>query len=419
MDKSQNGRSRSMRLLWLGAAGMLAGSYDLAAISVILVHLRHAWHLTGPQVSWLASAPLVGMLVGGLTAGVLADRFGRRALLILDFVTFFVAALMSSIATDYAHLLFWRAVVGIGIGADFALIFPYLAEWLDPASRGAFMAAVMWIGDLGQLLAYGAGSLLQSLGPDGFRWTLAGGALLALFTLAGRRQLLESIAWERSRIRSVPGILRQLLGSTERSKLLSSAGLWFLHQVSGQGLTLYLPLLMSVLLTANAAASGWAALAVKLVSFPAAFFTIALIDRWGRRRLQILGFLGRGIALAGLAALLAISPHAPVWSWGILMVIALGMGAMGPDKTTVISSAERFATPNRAAGQGLAETLGRTGGIVGVLGYGYLSLAFSPAAGLVLFAGTALMGGIITWRWLPETAHQPVTAGEPVAQCGG
>jgi predicted MFS family arabinose efflux permease len=390
--------------MWTAAIGLLAASYDITAISVVLVHLEHLWHLTQGQVATLTAAPLVGSVAGSLLAGVFADRFGRRLILLVDFATFVVAAALAAFATGYGSLLLWRAVMGLGIGADFAVVFPYLAEAVAPRWRGATMAFVLWINDIGQVVAYGAGSLLVGLGPNGLRWVLLVGAGIGAAVLVARRALPESEPWRRERLASVARISRLALRLDELRKTGSSAVLWFLHQVTGQGLTLFLPLIIAILWSQGASQSGLTAIVVKLLSLAAGGATILVIDSWGRRPLQVVGFLGRGLALLVLGGLLVLGLVMPAWISGVLLAMALAFGAMGPDKTTVITTAERFPTPIRSTGEGEAEMLGRVGGVAGVLLFGLVGAGRGLGLTILVFAAVALAGALLTVLTLPETA---------------
>ena len=392
----------------MAAFGLLAASYDVTAISVVLVHLRHLWHLSSSQTANLTAAPLVGSVVGSLAAGLFADRFGRRLLLLLDFATFVVAAVLAALSSGYDSLLLWRAVMGLGIGADFAVVFPYLAEAIPAARRGATMAFVLLINDVGQVGAYGAGALLVRTGPDGFRWVLVVGAVLGAGVLIARRALPESGPWQQARIKSLAGIGRQILRLDALKNAGSSAVCWFLHQVTGQGLTLFLPLIVSLLWVTGASESGAISIVVKSLSLAAGAATVLIIDRWGRRPLQLTGFLGRGLALLPLGLVLALGGRLPIALAGGLLTVALAFGAMGPDKTTVITTAERFPTSVRATGEGESEMLGRVGGVAGVLLFGFFGAGRGLGLTILVFAAVALAGGLITWFTLPETKPSAV-----------
>lgn len=388
---------------WMAALGLMAGSYDVTAISVALVRLQTLWHLTLAQTADLTAAPLVGSVVGALVAGLLADRFGRRLLLLVDFATFVMAAVLAALSTGFGPMLVWRTVMGVGIGADFAVVFPYLVETIAPARRGATMALVLWINDIGQVIAFGAGSLFVRFGVNGFRWILVIGAILGAVTLVSRSALPETAPWLGGRLHSVRSIVHRGLRLDALSKAGSSALLWFLHQVTGQGLTLFLPLIIALMWSASASQSGIGSIVVKLLSLAGGLLTVFVIDRWGRRTLQWGGFLGRGLALLPLGLIVVAGVQVPFWLAGGLLAVALACGAMGPDKTTVIATAERFPTDIRASGQGAAEMIGRLGGVSGVLLFGLFPGRHGLGLTLLVFAGVALIGAALTWLTLPET----------------
>lgn len=396
---------------WIAAVGLFAGTYDVTALSVLLVHLRTFWNLSSAQLAFLTAAPLAGSVVGSVFAGLLADRLGRRLLLLVDFATFVVAALLAATAPGYAPLLLWRSVMGIGIGADFAVVFPYLAETIEPSRRGATMALVLWVNDVGQILAYGTGTLFARLGVNGFRYALLTGAALGVIALASRRSLPESPSWLKRHLGSVRALAHYSLRKKSLQATASSAALWFLHQVTGQGLTLFLPLVVAFMWSGGAAQSGVESVGVKLLSLVGGLIAVLTIDRLGRRVLQWSGFLGRGLALLGLALLILFGAHASFWVVGGLLSLALAFGAAGPDKTTVIATAERFPTPLRASGQGMAEMIGRLGGVTGVLLFGMFVGSGGLGWGLMLFAGVALTGAVLTYLTLPETL--PTAVGRP------
>lgn len=395
---------------WMAALGLMAASYDVTAVSVVLVHLKHIWGLTMGETANLTAAPLVGSVIGSLAAGLFADRFGRRLLLMIDFAAFVVAAGLAAVATGYDSLLIWRTVMGLGIGADFAVVFPYLLESVQPRKRGATMAFVLLINDVGQVLAYGAGSYLVSQGADGFRWVLAVGAALGAVVLVGRRSLPESEPWRKEGVRSFAGIGRQMLRLKELKTAGSSAILWFLHQVTGQGLTLFLPVIISLLWSETASQSGTSSILVKLLSLGAGVLTVYVIDAWGRRPLQLVGFLGRGLALLPLGLSIILGYRVPFWVAGTLLAVALAFGAMGPDKTTVITTSERFATPIRTTGQGESEMVGRLGGVFGVLLFGFFGGGTGLGETILVFSAVALLGALLTGLTLPETAPPRVSS---------
>ena len=211
-----------------------------------------------------------------------------------------------------------------------------------------------------------------------------------------RSRISESVAWKRSRLPRVRDILAGFNRKDLRNIAVASAA-WFSYQVSDQGLSVFLPLLLLTTLGTDNSISSYGSLLVKSVTIPAAVVTIILIDRIGRKPLQISGFLGRAVPLMALAIIMLYFGGKYGFLEIGLLLAAYFFGALGPDKTIVISPAEQFGTGIRATGQGIAESIGRAGGLAGVLGYGILSALYGPWAGIMYFSIFATVGLLVSF----------------------
>lgn len=381
----------------IAGAGIFVGSYDLGAISVAFDPLRTQWHLSSAVVTTLGTATLVGMLVGSLVTGMMADRFGRRRLILADFVLFVVATAASAGAPDFGVLAAARLLTGVAIGMDFAVVFPFVAETAPRGRRGRAMAWIMWTANFGTLGAYGLGAVFLHADPtSGWRASLGLGVVLALPVLLLRNKLDESTAWDVARLPSLRRIARSTAGQLREGRLAASAAATFLYQIGDQGLGLVLPLLLATVLATSAATGAASATAVKAITIPAATLTVLGIEWIGRRWLQVVGFAGRAMAFGVLGVLLIALGHLPAVVVGALLAAGYFFGAAGPDKTTVIVPAEDAPCEVRSTSQGVSQAAGRLGGIVGVTFYGVLAAVGGPGAGLLLFAGAALVGTVVS-----------------------
>jgi len=381
----------------VAGAGILLGSYDLAAISVALDPLRQRWHLSAAVVTTLGTASLVGMLFGSLAAGLFADRFGRRRLVVADAVAFVVTTVASAAAPDFAVLVVARLGTGLAVGTDFAVVFPFVAETAPRARGGRAMAWIMWAANFGTLAAYGAGAILLAVAPGwGWRATLALGAAGAIPLLVARRHLAEPDSWDVAQLPSLRAIIASASARVHRRDMTALSAATFCYQVGDQGLGLVLPFLLATVLATSAASGAAGALAVKAVTIPASTLAVVLIEVLGRRRLQVVGFLGRGATLVALGVALLVVGRVPGLVVGGLLATGYLFGAGGPDKTTVIVPAEAFPSEVRSTGQGVSQAAGRLGGIVGVTAYGLLAGFAGPGAGLVVFGAAALAGAAVS-----------------------
>ncbi len=400
--KKGPGKMRKNFTTSITGSGIFIATYDLAAISVALLVLDKAWNLSGTEIAILGSSAIIGAIIGSVSAGVFADRFGRRILLLSDFAAYVFASLGSAMSPNYAWLVVFRFIVGMGIGADFAVIFPYLAETRPAESRGKSMASVMMAANFGMVLAYGLGALFISGNPAGWRYVLAAGGFMAVPVLLLRSRIPESILWKKKREKTILGILKSLNRRTQRDVVVTSFT-WLSYQVGDQGLSLFLPLILVTSLGIGDVTASYGSLLVKAITIPAAVLTIFLIDRVGRRPLQVYGFLGRAIPLIIMSLLLALYGAGNSAILVALLLLAYFFGALGPDKTVVISPAEQFSTEHRGTGQGISESIGRIGGLIGVAGYSFLSAMYGAWAGILLFGIFAILGLVLSTLFMKET----------------
>ncbi|MCY0898289.1 MAG: MFS transporter [Firmicutes bacterium] len=397
---SQRWRRQSL----LAGAGIFLSAYDMGIMAIALVSIKRDWALAAWQLSLVASVTSIGMIVGSVTGGVLADRYGRRALLMGDYVTFIGAAALSAMSPSIWWLLGARLLVGIGVGADYAISFTYLAEVIPRPVRGRVMAWAMWFANFGMVIAYFVGSVLLSTSSTmAWRWMLATGVVLAIPLVLARTWVKESPLWlrERHRLDHAGGFSGMRRPGVWRTLSVSQLS-YFFYQITDQGLGMFLPMVLVALWGHSLATAAWSSVAVKAVTIPSALLTVWLIDRWGRRPLQIFGFLGRALSLAILALLFWRTPHVPVVVLAALMGLVYVFGPAGPDKTVVIAPAEQFSTRVRGTGEGLSEMAGRIGGVVGIVGYGMLAAVGGVALGLGFFAAACVLGTVVSLA-MPET----------------
>lgn len=176
---------------------------------------------------------------------------------------------------------------------------------------------------------------------------------------------------------------------------------WFLMDLSVYGVGLYTP---TILLSLGFHSPPMVAVGTVLLSiFTLAGFAgaAAVIDRVGRRPLQLMGFLAMAITLVGIAFTGA-HPSA---------VLLLGLfggfqvaANMGPNTTTWIVPAELFPTRLRATGQGSATAFSRLGAVAGVLALPLLVVTLGLRTTLMLAAASSILGMMLTFGLLPETA---------------
>ncbi|MFJ9180499.1 MFS transporter [Streptomyces sp. NPDC102360] len=194
------------RLTAIVGIGAFFDLYEVFLGGVLAAALAESWQLSGTEKSWLIASGFLGMFVGANVLSVLADRFGRRKMFLVNLGLYSLFSLASAFAQDATQLSVLRFLAGLGLGAELVLVDTYLAEFLPRKVRGRYIAWAYTLGFVGVPVAALLGARLvakhELFGVDGWRWLLVGGALGAAFIQLLRTRLPESPRWLVSRGRA-------------------------------------------------------------------------------------------------------------------------------------------------------------------------------------------------------------------------
>ncbi|WP_329579693.1 MFS transporter [Streptomyces sp. NBC_01361] len=187
------------RLTAIVGIGAFFDLYEVFLGGVLAAALTEPWHLSQTQKSWIIAAGFLGMFVGANVMSLLADRFGRRRMFLVNLATYSAFSLLCAAAPDVNWLIAARFLAGLGLGAELVLVDTYLSELLPTAVRGRYIAWAYTVGFLGVPLAALLGARLvaehEIAGVSGWRWLLVAGAFGAFCIQWMRRALPESPRW--------------------------------------------------------------------------------------------------------------------------------------------------------------------------------------------------------------------------------
>lgn len=394
-----------------------ADGFDTAAVGYIAPALRAQWKVTPAALAPLFGAGLFGLMAGAFLFGPLADKVGRRAILIFTTAAFGVASILSATATSIESLTIWRFVTGVGLGGAMPMAITLTSEYC-PERRRSLLVMIMFCGFTmgGALGGLSAAALIADYGWQGV--LVLGGALplvlavVLLFLLPESARYLVLKGGEDDRVATILRRLdpkaaldgarftgvRRAEGSPVRQLFTSglAAGtllLWttfFMSLLVFYLLTSWLPtLLNSAGQTATSAAM--IALMLPIGSTVGAIFIGLLMDR--RNPHAVL--FGSYALAAAFILLLGFSTASP-WMLPIA-VFGAGIGTGGSQIGINALAAAYYPTANRATGVSWANAVGRTGSVFGSMVGGYLlglgwplSTVFAVAALPALLAGIAI-----------------------------
>src|SRR5215471_18062103 len=171
-------------------------AFDALSITYVLPAVVPAWKLTPGAIGWLISAGFLGQLVGALIGGALAERVGRRPVIVAAVLWFGLFSLACGWAWNYESLLVLRLLQGLGLGAEVPVAATYISELAKAKGRGRFVLLFELVFPIGLVAVAVMGRWIV---PIGWQYLFLVGGLPALFALFMMRHLPESPRWLASR----------------------------------------------------------------------------------------------------------------------------------------------------------------------------------------------------------------------------
>lgn len=395
-----------------------ADGFDVAAVSYVAPLLKQQWNLGLAELAPVFGAGLVGLTIGSYVFGPVADRIGRKRVIVLSVVLFGVASLLTAAAPSVWWLVALRLVTGVGLGGGMPTSITLSSEF-SPERRRPMLVTLMFCGfTLG--LAFGGG--VAALIMPAFGWQgvfVAGGVAPLVLAPVLWRFLPESLrfmAGKRRYDREARAVLAKLTGAAheETARLYAStpspatatatrppstilfnrhyrAGtlllwlaffctLWVYYQISS-----WLP---SALTESGATPAGAARIGALL---PIAGTIGALINAYLMMRANPFLVLAGSyvVAAIGIASIGATIGHPGALA---VAVFAGGLGLSGAQTGANVLAAGFYTTEARATGVSWALAAGRIGAILGAMTGGFVLAALhGPQAAFLVFAGPTLI----------------------------
>src|SRR6476646_7444163 len=188
----------SKRLFFWSITSALAGflfGFDTVVISGAEQRIQALWSLS-PAVHGVAlGAALYGTVLGSLTGGFPADRFGRRPTLLWVGLLYIVSALGSALAWNVEVFILARFIGGVGIGVSTVVAPLYISEIAPPAHRGRLAGMFQFNIVFGIVVAFMSNKMLSGIGENAWRWMLGVAAFPSIVYTLMCFSLPESPRW--------------------------------------------------------------------------------------------------------------------------------------------------------------------------------------------------------------------------------
>ncbi|MEI4770775.1 MFS transporter [Psychrobacillus sp. FJAT-51614] len=353
----------------LGIAGLawMFDAMDVGILSFVIAALAAEWSLTPGQMGWIGSINSIGMAVGALVFGVLADKVGRKKIFMITLVLFSVAGGLSALTTTLAAFLILRFFVGMGLGGELPVASTLVSESVEAKERGRVVVLLESFWAAGWLLS----ALISYFIILNYGWRigLIITALPAFYAIYLRIKLPDSPRFvsNETQSRSIMQNMKDVWSKKYAKRTLMLWIVWFMVVFSYYGMFLWLPSVM-VMKGFDLIKSFEYVLLMTLAQLPGYFIAAWLIEKAGRKFVLITFLLGT--AASALVFGSADSTVALIVSGMFLSFFNLGAwGAL------YAYSPEQYPTVIRGTGSGMAASVGRIGGILGPLLVGMLVTA--------------------------------------------
>ena len=396
------------KLLLVTGLGWLFDSMDTGLIAFILPVLAKEWGLAPGQMGLIGSIGLIGMALGAVISGTVADRIGRKKVFTITVLLYSIASAFCALSWNYQSLLVFRFLVGFGLGGELPVAATLVSEYAPSRVRGRFIVLLESFWGLGWIAA--ACIAYFFIPVYGWRMAFLIGALPALYVCLIRLHMPESVRYllTRGRVDEARQIVLSLekqlhvpsalfTGETEPVPVVAKASfrelwkkpfmsrtimlwlVWFGINFSYYGIFMWLPSLVFQQ-GFTVVKSFEYVLIMTLAQLPGYYCAAWLVDKIGRKYTLSAFLLFSGVAsyFFGHA-----STAATLMMWGSVMSF-FNLGAWGVLYTY---TPEQYPTAIRALGSGWAAGFGRFGGMAAPMMVGaLLARSFGFASVFYMFA---------------------------------
>jgi len=412
----------------LGVFGLVwaADAMQVLAVGFTAASIAKTFGLTVPQALQTGTLFFFGMLVGAAVFGRLADRYGRRRVLLVTVACDAVFGLLSAFAPGFEVLLVLRFLTGVAVGGTLPVDYAMMAEFLPSKNRGRWLVMLegFWaVGTVVIALAAWAASLAGV--EDAWRYIFVVTAAPALIGIwlrlwvpespmhllkSGRADEAKAVMNRVLRRNGKPELPpkarleaplfvtdERLLSPKLRQRTLATLAIWFLVSVSYYGIFTWIP--------AKLAGDGFGfvrgygfLVVVALAQLPGYALAAYGVETWGRRK-TLISFL---FISAAACALFTIADSSAVVGASILIMSFALLGTWG---ALYAFTPELYPTALRASGMGAAGAMARLGGLLAPSALAIvISQSFNVA--VAMFAGLLALAGVIAFLINVETRQQ-------------
>jgi sugar porter (SP) family MFS transporter len=412
--------------------GMLFG-YDIGVISGAILFIKKDFSLSSGMEEIVVSSVLLGSLAGAVGGGILADRLGRRKLLIATAAVFGLGAIGAALAPGTAWLIIARVVAGAAIGVASFVAPLYISEIAPVDIRGklvsinqvaltsgivisylidyAFAGSQSWRWMFAMAVipaaAFGIGLVFI---PDSPRWLAGRGHMEQARAVLKRIRPPDKVEAEMSDIQNSvaqqKGNWSELLSPLLRSAMIVGVGLAIAQQITGINTVIYYaPTIFKFAGLSSSSAAILASVGVGVVNVVFTVVAMQLIDRAGRRPLLLVSLAGMAMSLTVLGLAFSLPQFKDVLGWVAIGSLMAYVGSfaigLGPVFWLILSEIYPLRIRGRAMSVGTAANWGAN--LLVALTFLTLTKVIGKPATFWLYGAVSIGGWLFAFFLVPET----------------
>ena len=418
--RSDKQRKFIIKLTTLISGGMLIDGFILGAIGIVMPAITNDLELSLTWQGLIGASALIGIFLGGPLGGYLADKIGRKPMFTIDLAIFLVGSVLQFFVTEAWQLFAVRLLMGVAIGADYAIGWPLLAEFAPARLRGKLLCVqeVGWY--VGYLASYAIGWALTISDTANWNVILGLSTIPTVIVLLARLGTPESPRWLMSKGRAAEALAladeymspdeRADLGAKYEGKKLGFASLfsadyakatifvsvfWICLVTPYFAIGTFVPTVLEHLGLEDGLTGG---LAINAIAVGGTLIAVALIEKVGRRKLAIPPFAIATVALFIVAFFWNVSPMVTV-----VCFLTFSLANAVSTTLTGVYPGEVFPTEIRGVGVGFATAASRVGAAAGTFLLPISMQTYGVTTTVLIAGGVSLFGLIVTYYLAPET----------------
>ena len=319
----------------VAALGGLLFGYDTAVIAGVIGFLQTKFQLSTAMMGWAASSAIWGCVFGAMGAGYLSDKIGRKKVLIITAILFFISSLGAAVPSNLTQFVIARFIGGLGIGAASMLSPLYISEISPAKIRGTLVSLYQLAIVIGINLIYFVNLKIAEQGDEawnvewGWRYMLGSGSIPAFLFLVllflvpesprwlikrkrydeafdtlekvnGKARALEVVNEIKGALAQETGTIAELFSPGLRRALIAGVVLALFSQITGINAIIYYAPEIFKSIGFGAESAFLQTVIIGITNTVFTFVAIWLIDRAGRRTLLLWGVAGMAICLGGI-----------------------------------------------------------------------------------------------------------------------